>query len=397
MFQVDERGNYSLLGNLNATEPHGYVLDWASNCPWPLIDEEQEGRFEGLPYFLQDLWPEGFLGQAFARAYGPLLGLAPDPGEWTEEDALQALSRFGADAVGNHIIGSAALELYLDGKRNPRQPLIESDVAAAYTRLADMAMAGAKSNAIVPGVFPKFTASRAVDGTCLHVLVKFSGSENSPSSRRWSDLLVCEHLASRVLHEFGVPAAETRIVQHAGRTFLESVRFDRHGAHGRSAVCSLAAINYAWLGLPGRAWAEGAAALLARGLIEPTVVETVARVWCFGKLIANSDMHDGNLSFKPHRIGSRRGFELAPIYDMLPMQYAPVRGRVPLVNFEPSQFLPPAPAEQAAWADAAAAALQFWEAAARDPCISKDFRAICAENCDRLYRAIHLAGGAPRA
>src|SRR5690606_9890431 len=171
--------------------------------------------------FLQDLWPQGFLGGAFARAYGPLLGLAHDPGEWTEENVLLALLHFGADTVGNHIIGSA-LELYLDGKRNPREPLTEPDVGVAYTRLADLAMAGAKSNAIVPGVFPKFTASRAVDGTCLHVLVKFSGSEDSPSSRRWSDLLVCEHLASRVLHEFGVPAAETRIVQHAGRTFLES-------------------------------------------------------------------------------------------------------------------------------------------------------------------------------
>src|SRR5690606_2636163 len=162
--------------------------------------------------------------------------------------------------------------------------------------------------------------------------------------------------------------------RHNGRTFLESVRFDRHGAHGRSAVCSLAAINYAWLGLPGRAWAEGVAALLARGLIEPTVVETVARVWCFGKLIANSDLHDGNLSFKPHRIGSRRGFQLAPIYDMLPMQYAPVRGQVPLVSFEPSQLSPSSPEEQAAWADAGAAALQLWDAAARDPRISNDFR-----------------------
>jgi len=397
VFQVDERGNHSQLANLRLTQPHGCVLEWSGHCPWPLIGQEQEGRFEGLPYFLQDLWPEGFLGQAFARAYGPLLGLAPDPGEWTDEDALLALSRFGADAVGNQIIGSAALELYLDGKRNPRQPLTESDVAAAYTRLADMAMASARSKAIVPGVFPKFSASRAVDDTCLHVLVKFSGSEDSPSSRRWADLLVCEHLASRVLQELGIPAAETRIVQHAGWTFLESVRFDRHEAHGRSAVCSWAAINYAWLGLPGKTWTEGATALLARGLIEPTVVETLAQVWCFGKLIANSDMHDGNLSFKPHRIGSQRGFQLAPIYDMLPMQYAPVRGQVPLVSFEPAQLSPSSPAEQAAWADAAVAALRLWDTAARDPRISTDFRAVCAENRDRVYRAIQVVGGAARA
>ncbi len=316
VFQVDEQGNYSQLANLRLTPSHGCVLDWSGDCPWPLIDEEQEGRFEGLPYFLQDLWPEGFLGLAFARAYGPLLGLAPDPGEWTEEDALQALSRFGADAVGNHIIGSAALELYLDGRTNPGQPLPEPDIAAAYTKLADRVMTFGRPNttfgrlnALAPGVFPKFTASRAVDGTCVNVLVKFSGSDDAPSSRRWADLLVCEHLASRILRELmSVSAAETRIVQHAGRTFLESVRFDRHGARGRSAVCSWAAINYSWFGVAGKPWTEAAAALLARRLIEPTVVEDIASVWYFGKLIANSDMHDGNLSFRPHpptRHGSR--------------------------------------------------------------------------------------------
>jgi hypothetical protein len=93
----------------------------------------------------------------------------------------------------------------------------------------------------------------------------------------------------------------------------------------------------------------------------------------------------------------QRGFQLAPIYDMLPMQYAPVRGQVPLVSFEPARLSPSSPAEQAAWADAAVAALRLWDTAARDPRISTDFRAVCAENRDRVYRAIQVVGGAARA
>src|SRR5690606_37139183 len=161
--------------------------------------------------------------------------------------------------------------------------------------------------------FPKFTALREVDDTCANVLVKFSGSGNPSSSVRWADLLICEHLANGILPEFtGIQTAETGILQAGDRTFLESVRFDRHDRSGRSAVCTWAAINYAWFGLAGRPWTEGAARLRERRLIEPHVVEDTACLWHFGRLIANSDMHDGNLSFRPHRMGSRAGFALAP-------------------------------------------------------------------------------------
>jgi hypothetical protein len=229
----------------------------------------------------------------------------------------------------------------------------------------------------------------------VKVLVKFSGADDSSISQRWADLLICEDLAAGVLPELmGIEAVETRIVQAAGRTFLESVRFDRHGPHGRSAVCTWAAINYAWFGLAGRPWTEGAARLRERGLIDPFVAEGIAGIWHFGRLIANSDMHDGNLSFRPHRIDARAGFALAPVYDMLPMQYAPVRGvELPPVNFQPAL---PLPAERSVWARAASAAEQFWDRAAHETNISTDFRRICAENRDKVHRAITLAAGSAR-
>ena len=83
--------------------------------------------------------------------------------------------------------------------------------------------------------------------------------------------------------------------------------------------------------------------------------------------LLGTDMHDGNLSFRP-------GLQLAPMYDMLPMGYAPVRGvELPVKHFVPHL---PLPAERATWLAAASAAEQFWSAASGDARISTDFRAI---------------------
>lgn len=396
VFRIDEQGGYDQVATLTLAYPHGSVLEWSGNCPWPLDEEMQDGWFEGLPYFLQDLRPEGFLGRAFACAYARPLQLPENPREWSDADVLQAITRFGADSVGNSIIGNAALNRYLDELQNRREPIPKSRVPLAYAQLADEAMAMGIPGSYVAGEFPKFMASREAGGTCVKVLVKFSDADHSPSAQRWADLLICEHLATCILPEFmDIEAAEARILQAAGRTFLETVRFDRHGPLGRSAACTWSAINDAWFGLAGRPWTEGAAKLRARGLIEPSVVEDIAGIWHFGRLIANSDMHDGNLSFRPHRIDSRAGFALAPVYDMLPMQYAPVRGmELPPVNFQPPL---PLPAERSAWARAAGAAVQFWNLCAYDTRISNDFRAICAENRDRVRRAMELALGSVRA
>jgi serine/threonine protein kinase HipA of HipAB toxin-antitoxin module len=390
VFQIDEQGRYDQVAGLSLAHPEGSVLEWLGECPWPLDEEERDGWFEGLPYFLQDLRPEGFLGRAFARAYARLLQLPENPREWRDEEMLLAITRFGADSVGNLIVGSAALELYLSELQNPREPISEADVPRAYAQLADDAMADGVQGSSAAGEFPKFTALREADGAAVHVIVKFSGSDDSPSSERWADLLVCEQLASRALPEFtGVQAARTWVLQ-GPRTFLESERFDRHGRFGRSAVCTWGAISRSWFSLAGRPWPEGAAKLRERRLIEPRTLEDVACIWHFGRLIANSDMHDGNLSFRPRRIDARARFELAPVYDMLPMEYAPVRG----VELPPRDFRPPLPlpAERSAWARAARAAVEFWDAAASDSRISEAFRAICAENRDRVRGAIELAG-----
>lgn len=83
-----------------------------------------------------------------------------------------------------------------------------------------------------------------------HVIVKFSGLDESPGTVRWSDLLTCEHLALQTLSEhLNMTASVSRVDQGGGRTFLEVARFDRHGRLERSPVCSWSALNAALFGM----------------------------------------------------------------------------------------------------------------------------------------------------
>lgn len=108
-------------------------------------------------------------------------------------------------------------------------------------------------------------------------------------------------------------------------------------------------------------------------------VEAIEQLWWFGRLIANSDMHAGNLSFYVERT-----LRPAPVYDMLPMAYAPLPGgEVPPRTFDPDL---PQPRQRRAWLGAARAAMHFWHAASRDGRIGKEFRAICAANAIRVER-----------
>lgn len=177
-------------------------------------------------------------------------------------------------------------------------------------------------------------------------------------------------------------AAQSSIVQQAGRTFLEVRRFDRHGEFGRSGVCTLASLNAALIGLGPGGWPRCARALQARRWLSADEVERIDRIWWFGKWIANNDMHEGNLAFRP-------GLQLAPVYDMLPMGYAPMRGgELPHRRYQPELPLPP---ETEAWRQAGQAAVAYWQRCAEDLRISRDFRRLCAENAAIAQQTLRTA------
>lgn len=380
LYRVDESGHGTRVGVLDPVYPEGcaLALEAGALLDWPLDRDMMQGWFGGLPYPLDDMRPQGFLGRNFARRNAAVLQVPENPVEWREDDVLYALAIMGSDMPGNFILGKTAYQRFLDESGDDESFIADDEaLVGQYLQFAREALELGRAGSSAAGEFPKFAARRRVDGKATHVLIKFSGDDDSPGTRRWADLLVCEHLALDTLaRELGVAAAASRILQAGGRTFYETVRFDRHGASGRSGVCTWAAMNAALYGMTGN-WLEAAESLYADGLLRAHDAQAIRLIWHFGRLIANSDMHDGNLAFRagPTPV-------LAPVYDMLPMQYAPGRGvELPPVQYQPTR---PLPEQEGDWRAAARAALAFWHRAADDARISADFRRTCAGNADAL-------------
>ncbi|WCM94426.1 HipA domain-containing protein [Acidovorax sp. NCPPB 2350] len=234
---------------------------------------------------------------------------------------MRALLAHGADPVGNLLLGEAALGHFVHGP--VPEPIPEADKAATYAALADAAARGEAPGSSAGGEQPKFTAYAATSAGPRHMLVKFTEAEPGPVSERWRDLLLAEHLALRVLDEAGLPASRTAVLDHAGQRFLEVERFDRAGAMGRIGLFSLAALDAEFVGQGSGGWPSIVRALAGQRCVQLQAVEDAGRLWAFGTLIGNTDMHAGNLSFISEH---GRPYALAPAYDMTPMAFAPRSG-----------------------------------------------------------------------
>jgi hypothetical protein len=378
--QLSERGTLSLIQPAEQTCWQGCGQGAPTKGDWPIPAESADGRWDGLPYPLQDMRPQGYMGRQFAHAHHQQLGLSDNPAQWSDGDALVAMSQLGGDLVGDLIVGHASLAQWQARRSTGLMPIAMTALSQRYAELAQEAVAAGVPGSSAAGEFPKFTAVRSRPGAATpHVIVKFSGADDSAAVRRWSDLLVCEHLALQAMRALpGVAVASTCIVQHAGRTFLESERFDRHGDWGRSPLVGLGTLDGAFVGSGSSDWTVVASRLRGLKLLHEDEARCVALMWWFGRLIANADMHAGNLSFVP----CAGALTLAPAYDMLPMMYAPLAGgEVPERHYRPSW---PQPAQRETWQAACDAALAFWQAAASDERISPSFRQLCAGNVRKL-------------
>jgi serine/threonine protein kinase HipA of HipAB toxin-antitoxin module len=211
------------------------------------------------------------------------------------------------------------------------------------------------------------------------VIVKFSPPIGTAVGQRWSDLLVAEHVAHEVLSGAGIPAARSRIEIFGDRTYLEMDRFDRTGQGGRVGITSLLAIDAHLYGRLDN-WIAAAVRLHSDGRIDAASTDTVRLVATFGALIANPDRHFGNLAFQDHYDGK---FALAPIYDMLPMLFAPEHDQV-LAR----AFMPPDPSSDTfeVYGRARVLAESYWQRCAEDLRISNEFRALCASCAEALAR-----------
>jgi len=276
---------------------------------------------DGLPWWLLDMRPQGYLGRAYAACHGAELGLPERLTDWTDTHALRALLVHGHDVVGNLLLGEIARDRFL--ATSVASPIKEERRAEEYARMALVAARGGTAGTSAGGEQPKFTAYALTRDGPRHVIVKFSELEESPVSERWRDLLLAEHLALDTLREAGILAAKTQILDHGGQRFLEVERFDRIGNLGRRALFSLAALDAEFVGVGTGGWPIVARRLAASGQIRQEAASGAHLLWAFGILIGNSDMHDGNLSFISEH---GRPYDIAPAYDMTPMIFAPSSG-----------------------------------------------------------------------
>jgi HipA-like C-terminal domain len=375
--RIDADGDIHSLGTLHALAAGEFHFEAsATSFAWG-------GLTPGLPYFLQDQRPAGFLGRAVPQRYAEL-GLPQRVVDWSDDHYLRYLTQRGTDTVGDLILGDTALDGFLAQQRQ-RQAIAVDDRDTNYQRLSGEVLAGRLPGSSAHGEHPKFLTLLEDRTGPRHVIVKFSPPIGTIVGQRWSDLLVAEHLAHEVLSGAGITAVRSHIDRFGEQTYLEMDRFDRVGRDGRIGITSLHAIDTFLYGRLDN-WIAASTRLRSDGRIDEASLEAVRMAATFGALIANSDRHFGNLAFRDNYDGK---YSLAPIYDMLPMLFAPEHDQV-LARV----FVPPDPSSETlgVYGRARALAEYYWERCANDSRISNEFRALC-RSCGETLAALPRTGG----
>lgn len=344
IYRINEEGKVKPLGKLIPVYPEGFVMEHADNVSL---------HCEGLPWWLFDMRPQGYLGRAYASAYSAELDLPHNPDRWSDTDVIRALLTYGHDTVGNLLIGEQARNQFLN-METPK-PV---DRANTYPTLARSVSSGEAPGSSAGGEQPKFCTYTERG----HVIVKFTVSDDNEVSERWRDLLQAEHLALKVL------GVETEVFDFEGQRFLEIPRFDRVGTLGRVGLFSLQALDAEFIGRAREPWPVLVNELIKQKHVHPDAAMSTARRWAFGMLIGNTDMHHGNLSFI-RRHG--RPYELSPAYDILPMGFAPKSGGEIVNTLRPVVLLDGISGK--IWRECLALAEQFYTLANHCHCFSNNF------------------------
>jgi hypothetical protein len=137
-------------------------------------------------------------------------------------------------------------------------------------------------------------------------------------------------------------------------------------------VLSLSVVDNEYYGL-GAGWSNLARAMLADGRLSAAEAAVVRWLDVFGQLIGNTDRHLGNFSF----FSDGHRFAIAPVYDMLPMLFAPSHTQIVERVFSAD---PPNSGTLDVWHSAASAAASYWSTVVASSALSDEMRRM-AETC----------------
>ncbi len=360
LVEMDEHGKESFLGYVHAINGGKFFVRLNSTASRLYLGTKKNGLFDALPYFLDDLRPQGFLGNQIAEQLSKISQDYPKRlSSWSAKNIFQYLVEYGDDLPGNLIFGDGVF-------KSIKQPI--SPVSTnSYNFMCNQINEGIiDPGSSAGGEQQKFTVFN--EELNSHVLVKFTSNENDSVTRRWKDILITEFHALQTLIEKNIPAAEVRMIDKDNRYYLETKRFDRLGNFGRCSMFSLQSIDMEFTGI-GDNWNEISTELYKLGLISPNDDYYIYFLWYFSKLIGNTDTHLGNISF-----GIKGdSFSLLPIYDMCSMAMAPK-----LNQLKPISFNIPSINEfnlNVNYKDLIAdAAISFWKRVIDDDRISSEFK-----------------------
>lgn len=371
IYEVQEDGSVQTLGELRTLHDNWNVFLPADGTP-PRVSR-------GIPFFLQDLRPQGFMGRLLPLAHKELL-LPEKITDWGDDDTLRYVAQRGENVSGNLVVGGESYRRFLTTVQGVEQVTVKADARAiAFAELAERVNQGEAPGSSAGGEQPKFTAAIMRDnGQTDHVIVKFSAPIATPNGRRWGDMLIAEHLSMETLRSHGISACASEMVMTGERVYLEVVRFDRIGLSGRAPIVSMAGLDCE-LGALDQNWTSSTMLLRDSQKLSVADWESVRLLEVYGALIGNSDRHPGNLTL--HWDHAEK-FTLAPAYDMLPMMYQPNRqGEVVERNFDMKvldrldlRCLP----------EAATMAIDFWERVQKDGRISADFKQVAKKHVDAI-------------
>jgi hypothetical protein len=340
-----------------------------------------------LPWPLTPLQLRGFLGRTHRTRLGAIAAeWDTQPERWRVAQRVFAAQAPVLDHAGAVLFGDGALAAWREASSQAGLPDDAAHVLRHYDELAARVMQGTVAGSSADGEQPKFS-TRVItpDLTVRDVLVKFSPPRDTPFGERWNDLLRAEAHTSAVLSEAGFAVPHTRVLSSSTRTYLESARIDRTGPNGRRHLLPLSAVHRAFIADGQLNWPDTVRRLVVQKRLLPDALITTQTLFAFGHLIGNSDMHFGNLGViaaNPTMLG-RGQFSLAPIYDMLPMRFAPAAHE----TFGLTTFVPaiagviPHHIHQ----HALALAVEFWTRCAQDQASSKAWRALASAQRDRPH------------
>ncbi|HET7922719.1 MAG TPA: type II toxin-antitoxin system HipA family toxin YjjJ [Gammaproteobacteria bacterium] len=360
IFRVDAEGDVQLVANL-------HLLSLGQHWLEPMTATST--LFAGLPLIIADMAPQGFLGRRFAEIHADL-ALPRRLQDWNDDHRLIATARRGEDCIGNLIVGEESLHRFLDNAATS----VKRQDYPALARIAAERGAGSSAG----GEQPKFTAWREA----RHLIVKFTAGDGSAADQRWRDLLVCEWLATEILNENGISAAQAEIVDVGPQRFLEVERFDRIGERGRRGVLTAGPLDDELYGQRDN-WPAFAERMTRDRLLAPEQIRRIRLLEAFGQLIGNSDRHFGNLSFFADGLSHMPTLQLAPVYDMVPMAWAPYNGIVPALDLPAAR---PRANILDVWQAALRLAQLFWRRVATDDRISRELRTVAVEAATLLDR-----------